>query len=170
MKKKIIFPGLMVRIFGMAFDMVIICLIFTLLEPILKRIAMELTIKDLLTRHDVNVSNAQAVGEFFSSYASKTTSEMREIFLCFFLYLTLETILLLSYLVMFWRKLGGTPAKIFMRLKIVDQNTLEDATTWQLILRAFGVLFWVFGIWSIPFTKKKQALHDIFSGTVVVRI
>ena len=159
----------MARVFSMAFDMVLICLIFTFLEPLLKKIAMELTIKDMLAQHKVNISDSRSVAEFFGTYAMKTSSELKDIFLCFFVYLTMEIILLLGYLIIFWRKFGATPAKMFMRLQIVDQDTFEPATTWQLLLRAVCALFAIFGIWFIPFTKKSQALHDIVAGTVVVK-
>jgi hypothetical protein len=169
MKQSKAFPNFMTRIFSTAFDMVIVCLIFTFLEPTLKRIAIELTVKDMLIQHSINIKDMRDVAEFFSSHVFDTGDQAKAFFSCFFLYLALEMVLLVVYLVIFWRKLGGTPAKIFMRLKVVDQDTLQAPTTRQLVIRAFCTVFWAAGIWSIPFTKKRQALHDILSGTTVIR-
>lgn len=73
------------------------------------------------------------------------------------------------YFIGFWIYWSATPGKMIMHMKIVDENTLQQPTKWQLIKRFFGYLTALFGIWSIIFSKQRQALHDKIAKTVVIK-
>ena len=88
--------------------------------------------------------------------------------------------ILLSYIlpalavILFWVYKSATPGKMALRLKIVDAQTGQPASTGKLILRYVGYyvsmipLFLGF-IWA-AFDSRKQGWHDKIAGTVVIRI
>lgn len=75
--------------------------------------------------------------------------------------------------ILFWVSKQATPGKMAISAKIVDARTGCAPTTGQFIGRyfAYGLSIFVVGlgiIW-IAFDGRKQGLHDILAGTVVVR-
>lgn len=74
--------------------------------------------------------------------------------------------------VLFWIYKSGTPGKMLIKLKIVDETTLEAPTKIQLIIRylAYFVSFIPFciGFAWVAFDGKKQGWHDKIAGTVVI--
>ena len=85
----------------------------------------------------------------------------------------IQYILPLVITMIFWRSKGATPGKMIMKLKIVDAESMEPASTGRLVLRYVGYyvssivlglgFFWV--IWD----KKKQGWHDKMGKTVVIK-
>lgn len=81
------------------------------------------------------------------------------------------TLFLLSY-VAFWKTSGQTPGKKMARIKVVDAKTLGTAPYWKLILRFFGYflsLIFLIGFFIGLFRRDKRTLHDLLSGTAVIR-
>lgn len=73
----------------------------------------------------------------------------------------------------FWLKYFGTPGKIIIKLKIVDEKTGGKLSVGQAIGRYFAYIpatlpFFLGFIW-VGFDKKKQGWHDKLAGTVVIR-
>lgn len=72
-----------------------------------------------------------------------------------------------------WVKFAGTPGKRLFKLKVLDDQTGDNITVIQAIIRYFSmilstiVIFLGF-IW-IFFDAKKQGWHDKLAKTVVVR-
>jgi uncharacterized RDD family membrane protein YckC len=72
----------------------------------------------------------------------------------------------------FWAKTGQTPGKKAFNLKVVDKNSLETASLFKLIVRYFAYfvsMISIIGFFIMFFRKDKANLHDIISGTVVIR-
>ena len=71
-----------------------------------------------------------------------------------------------------WYYFGTTPGKYILNLKIVDDVTLEKPSTKKLIMRAiYSILLFLtmgLGYFILIFSKKKQALHDKLSGTMII--
>jgi uncharacterized RDD family membrane protein YckC len=67
---------------------------------------------------------------------------------------------------------GATLGKRWMNLKVLDTNG-NRLTVWlaarRLLARAFSYLSLMIGFLLQPFTRRKQALHDLLAGTIVVR-
>ncbi|QFR49647.1 RDD family protein [Sulfurimonas lithotrophica] len=75
--------------------------------------------------------------------------------------------------IIFWRRWrGATPGKKYLKIKIVDANTLEDINNKQAITRSLGyiisTLALLIGFLMVGFRKDKRALHDLLSGTIVI--
>ncbi len=74
--------------------------------------------------------------------------------------------------VIFWRVSGQTPGKKFAAIKVVDANTLERASVLKLIVRFlmyFISILSVVGFFTGLLRKDGRALHDLLSGTMVIR-
>lgn len=79
---------------------------------------------------------------------------------------------LLTY-VWFWHKSGQTPGKKLVHSRVVDATTLQNASYWKLTLRfiAYFISFIsIIGFFIGLFRSDKRALHDLLSGTAVIRV
>jgi hypothetical protein len=74
-----------------------------------------------------------------------------------------------AYFITFWRKFGATPGKMFLRMKIVDADTLERPSLRNLTKRFLGYITAIIGIWSIVFSKRSMAIHDKIANTIVIK-
>jgi uncharacterized RDD family membrane protein YckC len=75
--------------------------------------------------------------------------------------------------VWFWHKSGQTPGKKLSRIRVVDAVTLQNASVFKLSLRFVGYfisLITLIGFFIGLLRKDNRALHDIISGTAVIRV
>lgn len=85
--------------------------------------------------------------------------------------LTQITLFLIAY-VWLWSKTGQTPGKKLSRIRVVDAITLQNAPLWKLVLRFVGYfisLITLIGFFIGLFRKDNRSLHDLLSGTAVIR-
>ncbi len=85
--------------------------------------------------------------------------------------ITQITLFLFTY-VWLWHRWGQTPGKKLAHIRVVDATTLENAPYWKLILRFIGYfisLITLVGFFIGFFRRDKRALHDLLSGTAVIR-
>lgn len=87
--------------------------------------------------------------------------------------------LLLNYIlpvvltIFFWVKYLGTPGKMLLKLRVVDEKTGDKLSVGKAIGRYFAYipaaipLF--LGFFWIGWAKRKQGWHDLLAGSVVVR-
>lgn len=86
--------------------------------------------------------------------------------------ITQITLFLITY-VWLWHKSGQTPGKKLSRIRVVDVHTLQNAPIWKLTLRFIGYFLSLISVigFFIPLVRKdKRALHDLISGTAVIRV
>jgi uncharacterized RDD family membrane protein YckC len=71
-------------------------------------------------------------------------------------------------------RLGGTPGKLLMSLRVIDATSFEYVSTGQAVGRYFGrilsALPLYLGFLWVVVDAKKQTWHDKLANTVVVRI
>jgi uncharacterized RDD family membrane protein YckC len=67
-----------------------------------------------------------------------------------------------------WIYTQTSPGKMLMSLKIIDAKSYGPPSKIQYIIRFLGYMIFFGAIWMF-FNKRKQALHDIFAGTLVVK-
>jgi uncharacterized RDD family membrane protein YckC len=85
----------------------------------------------------------------------------------------LQIALFLITYVWFWHRSGQTPGKKLARIRVVDTTTLQNAPYWKLVLRFLGYFLsfiTLIGFFIGLFRKDKRALHDLISGTAVIRV
>jgi len=83
-----------------------------------------------------------------------------------------QLLLFMSITVVMWHKSGQTPGKKMAHTRVVDATTLESAPYWKLILRFIG--YFISTITLVGFfigllRRDKRTLHDLLSGTAVIR-
>ncbi|SPL72610.1 RDD family protein [Acinetobacter stercoris] len=75
--------------------------------------------------------------------------------------------------IIFWVKCSGTPGKLLLRLKVLDEATGNKISITQGIIRYLGyivsAIVFCIGYFWIAFDSKKQGWHDKMAKTVVVR-
>jgi uncharacterized RDD family membrane protein YckC len=74
--------------------------------------------------------------------------------------------------VLFWHRSGQTPGKKMMRIKVVDASTYRTASWGRLFLRFFGYFIsfiTLIGFFTGLFRRDGRALHDLLSGTAVIK-
>lgn len=85
----------------------------------------------------------------------------------------LTQIITLVIYVICWVKFAGTPGKKILKLKILDEQTGENITWSQAIVRYVGyiisMLVLLIGVIWVAFDPKKQGWHDKMAKTVVVK-
>lgn len=168
--KQVLYPSLFKRIITSIMDMLVVSIIFTPLTSWINRGIFMDKYGALLAQNDVDVRDQEAVMQLFSSpemakYASFTEAMEVALPMLFIHVLTLGI-----YFVGSWHFIGTSPMKYMLGMRILDEQTGKRPKLVNLIWRFVGYSMFLIGIWSIIFTKKKQALHDKLAKTVVVRV
>ena len=84
----------------------------------------------------------------------------------------LQIVLFMVITVELWHRYTQTPGKKLTRIRVVDAKTLAAATYFKLSLRFVGYflsLVSVVGFFIGLFRHDKRCLHDLISGTAVIR-
>lgn len=91
-----------------------------------------------------------------------STFNFYESILTFFLFILANTVC-----EFYW---GGTPGKKMVRIKAID--FIGEKSSFNNIALRTLIKYASFGISSliIPFTNKQQGLHDVISGTIIVKM
>jgi len=76
-------------------------------------------------------------------------------------------------IILLWKSKGATPGKMFIKATIVDEESLGEPSTKQLIVRYFAYIVSAvplfLGYFWAGWDKKKQTWHDKLAHTVVVQ-
>lgn len=76
--------------------------------------------------------------------------------------------------VILWVKCGGTPGKILLRLRVVDENTLKNLTIGKAVIRYIAYFLstipLLLGFFWMIWQPRKQCWHDILSGSIVIKV
>ena len=88
-------------------------------------------------------------------------------------YLIMEWLIPAIVVLTFWSKVGATPGKILLKVKIVDAKTGIDASFIKLFVRYLAyfvsMLPLFLGFFWVGWDKKKQGFHDKIANTLVVK-
>ena len=169
MKKQIIYAPLIPRIFAMTIDSVILSLVLT---PIMFFISYNIFLhlfSDFFITYGVNTADKDAIAVALKMPEFATYFSPTRFFTYYCIPFLLNSFFLGAYFIFFWSKFGATPGKMLMRLKIVDANDFTTPTTRKLVKRFFGYITALFGIWTIIFSRRKMAVHDMIANTVVIK-
>lgn len=84
----------------------------------------------------------------------------------------LQILLFMLITVELWHRYTQTPGKKLAHIRVVDAKTLKPASYWKLSLRFisyFVSLISIVGFFIGLFRTDKRCLHDLLSGTAVIR-
>ena len=169
MKKQILYPKFIPRLFSMTIDLVILSIALTPIMNIISRYVFIYTFYQFFLDFSVNIHDTQAISEAvkmpeFTSYISSTR------FFCYIAVLfLLNSLFMGGYFVFFWRKFGATPGKMIMRMKIVDASDYSRPSIYRLCKRFCGYITIIIGIFNMLISKTGQATHDKIAHTVVIK-
>lgn len=172
MKKQIIYPDFIARIFSTALDLSLLAFIAI---PILQFCFFNLLFffyKDYFYTYNIDLNNPtemlrSTMNANFYEYLK--AGNFNRYILFTISNFTTNLLVIGLYFVGFWYYKGATLSKMFMRMKIVNAVTLERPSLIQLIKRFLGYLTFPIGIFFILFSSQKQALHDKIAKTVVIK-
>jgi uncharacterized RDD family membrane protein YckC len=145
MKKQISYATFMTRVFSTVFDIALFGMFLAIFQSFLGFI--------------ITLFYTQQPIEEKSPY----------ILVYYLIYQLIQLALLFAYAFSFWHYFSATPAKILLRLKIVDSQTLKKPSTYQFLIRFLASFTFPIGIWFAFFSKQKQTLSDIISKTLVIK-
>ena len=173
MKKQVIYPKFIPRLFSATIDMFLLSIVSPFIMNIFAKITYSTAFKDYISKVQSENGKPESIAQIFYNpefFEYVSTNDKMGVYLFCVLTLTIINFLLMGvYFVSFWKYFSATPGKLLMGMKIVDANTQEAPSTYQLIKRFCGYLTALFGIWGILFTAHRQALHDKISSTMVIK-
>ena len=83
----------------------------------------------------------------------------------------LQLVLSMLAYTIFWHKTGQTPGKKLAEIKVVDAETMQNASYFQLGIRYIGYfvsLISIVGFFTGLLREDKRTLHDLISRTAVI--
>lgn len=167
--KQIVYPKLIPRLFTATIDLLIISIVCTPIMRILSKYIFIFVFKDFFIQHQINLSDKQAMFQMMSSAEFAQFMTIGKLITYVGLLSLLNLLFIGAFFILFWRYMGTTPGKIILRMKVVDVDSLRKPSMLQSIKRFIYYFTAPFGIWSILFTNKRQALHDKMSNTMVIK-
>ncbi|MDC0864901.1 RDD family protein [Rickettsiaceae bacterium] len=169
MKKQIIYPDFIPRLFATTIDLFILFLVLSPIINFISKYAFLYIFHDFFVQNNVDTSNIDAimVAIRMQEFAGYITAQ--KFFTYFMFLLVINTILMAAYFIIFWHKFGTTLGKMVMRMKIVDADSYSGLTLYQCIKRFVGYVTSLLGVWYILFNKRGMALHDKIANTVVIK-
>jgi uncharacterized RDD family membrane protein YckC len=169
MKKQIIYPKFISRLFSTTLDFILLSIIVTPIMRYVSRYIFILVFKNFLTIHNIYIRNYIDIASV--TQMKEFMQNITGINLLYYssLIVLCNVSLTGAYFILFWIYRGATPGKMILNFKIVDSETMDNATKYQLIKRFFGCFLAPIGILFILFTKRNQALHDKIASTVVIK-
>ena len=168
-QKQIIYPSFITRIFSTSLDMFLLSVVLTPIMNMISKWLFLYQFKDFVINQGINMNDHNAITKAFNSreFIEYFTWES---FLSYFIpILIIQFALIATYFVYFWHKLGFTPGKFILGIRVVDEDKLTKPLILQAFKRFISCTLAIIGIWFIPFTTKKQALHDKLAGTIVIK-
>lgn len=169
-KKQILFPDVLTRIFSGLLDISIIFIISLPIFSFLYYYLFLYIFSDFLAETEIVINSYQdiknlAFEQDFIDYIEKTTKTFD-----FFIILMLAEILsIYLYFVTLWCKFGTTPAKFIFNIKIIDYENGGKISFINSIIRLTGYIFYPISFFVSYFRKDKRGIHDLISGSIVVK-
>lgn len=83
-----------------------------------------------------------------------------------------QVVLFMLVTVVLWHTSGQTPGKKLAHVQVVDAKTFKIAPYWKLMIRFIGYFFSLItlvGFFIGLFRKDHKTLHDLISGTCVIK-
>ncbi|MGX6960454.1 MAG: RDD family protein [Rickettsia endosymbiont of Pentastiridius leporinus] len=172
MKKQIIYPDFIARIFSTALDLSLLAFIAIPISQFCSFNLLHFFFHDYFVSNNINLNDSNEVlnsivtEEFYTYLASGNLDKYTLFTVSVFV---INLLVIGIYFVGFWYYKNATPSKMFLHMEIVDAVSLSRPTLGQLIKRFLGYLTFPVGIFFILFSSQKQALHDKIAGTVVIK-
>ncbi len=169
MKKQIIYPKFIPRVFSMTIDLMILSIVLTPIMNIIARYVFIYSFSQFFTDFSINTNNEQILREsmLMPEFSAYFTANRFLVYVS--ILMIINTLFMGIYFVFFWRKFGATPGKMIMRMKIVDADDYSRPSTYRLCKRFIWYISLLIGIFQMIFSKNGQGIHDKIANTVVIK-
>ncbi|MDF2965426.1 MAG: hypothetical protein K0Q51_814 [Rickettsiaceae bacterium] len=172
MKKQITYSSFINRIFASTIDVTIFSLLTLPITSIFGKYIFWYCFGEYLSRNGIDVRNYDAAFQFLiEQYQAGTLgAEVWDNGLTYFTLAMINNLITMGICYLgCWFKWGNTPGKALLKLKIVDEESMNTPSRLQFIKRYFGYIFSVFNIILMPFDQRLRGTQDIIAGTVVIK-
>ena len=169
LRKQIIYPKFIPRIFASLIDMLIISIIMPPISFYISKYLFLYIFSDFFVINNIDISDQQAVYTIVRSVEFREYITISKVISYFSLNVFFLTCLISFYCIGFWKKFGATPGKMLLRFKIVTIKDYKSPSIWQLVKRFLGYISIILSIIPMIFSKNKQALHDKFADTILIK-
>lgn len=170
-KKQVAPTDIGIRLISFVLD---ITIIMTFLAPINNRIfhfLLNYHLKDYKSTHNVEIKDKYDLydllltSENFQNYYIEQNFNIKFGLVIF----AFSALITFTYFATFWIKYKTTPSKYIFRNNIVDENNLGNMTLSQACLRFIGYAFSPISIVMAFFRQDRKTIHDMMSGTIVIK-
>jgi uncharacterized RDD family membrane protein YckC len=162
------YVGLFPRLLSTMVDLFIIAIIVSYPMKWISLKIFTLYLYPYIAEAGVSVTSTNEVIELLlqPSFVSKIAfSTFVKIYLSI---LSIQVLFASIYFISFWTKFGCTPGKYIFKQRVLREKDMKNLSIIDSIYRLIGTITFLFSLWSIIFTTKKKAIHDIFAGSVVI--
>lgn len=172
MKKQLLYPDLIPRVFSSSIDWVVIYLLLGTISDFLAKILFVQIFKEYLIRNAIRITDIQSVTKVM--YSAQFAEEVAKGNANLFYFISFQTLISIlmsgAFFICFWHYLGFTPGKYILGMRIRKESNIDEfPTIWQCVKRFLSYITSFIGIFLIVFTSKKQALHDKIAATVIIK-
>lgn len=171
MKKQIIYPDFIPRIFSTVLDLIVILTIFSPIINFINKALFVHCFKEFLIKEGIKITDDHSIASIiYSQSFAETYSFTDLLFYVLIPQLLLQFLLISIYYLGFWHYTNTTPGKYLLGMRIRDEKDSQSLPTFrQYLIRLFSYTLGFIGIFFAIFNHKHQALHDRLSKTVVVK-
>lgn len=173
MKKQILYPKFIPRLFATTIDLVILSIILTPIMNFISRYIFVYLFHQFFIEYKINIADNKALAESlksseFLAYASNSGGTFLSYVAISF---AINMVLMGIYFVFFWYKFRATPGKMIMRMRIVDaQDYSSSISIYRFCKRFCGYVTSFIGIFGMIMRKNGQATHDKIARTIVIKV
>ena len=169
MKKQTVYVGLISRLVSTMLDLCIISLLIAYPMRYISQFVLIHYFQDYIISNDISVGDHESIVALFSSTAFLNNMPVRALLKSYSIIVSVQILFASIYFIFLWSKFGTTPGKYLFGCRVVKANNFAKLSIKDSIYRMFGSLTSCIGLWFVPITSKKQALHDKIAGSVVVK-
>lgn len=169
--KQIVYTRFVNRIFSNLIDLLILLIITSPISNFIQSYLFKVNFSSCDNPKPLNLRDQKEVVDFVLRCMDIMPQEQRNKVMMSFAFSTIawQILFIGIYFVIFWHKVGTTPGKYLMRMRISDTE-LNKITISAAIKRYIMCVLFPFGLFAIPFNKQGMALHDRFAKTVVIKM
>ncbi|MBL3284228.1 RDD family protein [Rickettsiales endosymbiont of Paramecium tredecaurelia] len=169
-KKQFSYPGLSLRLFAVCIDVWILGIAFWPFLYLFQKFLLPVLIQKYPLSKIQEQSNLDYLDQLDFSFISNENIDYSALYIYCSIILTINLLMTSSFWLTFWIYKQTSLGKMLFKIKVLNTEDLSIPTKKQYVIRMVSMICMPFGIITIPFNKKRQALHDMIAGTVVVQI
>jgi hypothetical protein len=169
MKKQIIFPGFITRLFAATIDITFFSLITMPITNLIGHKLFAWSFADYFNKNQVDINDLSSVSQFFTNF-DKFGAEEWALLNSYIIITLINNFIIMGICYLgCWFKWGNTLGKALLQLKIVDKESMLPINKTQYLKRYLGYSLTLLNLFIMPFDKRTRGIQDMVAGTVVIK-